>query len=207
MAADGKAYQGRRILFANGVTDRLPEIPGVADRWGRSIFHCPYCHGYELDQGRIGVLWTGPMSVHQAALLAEWGTVTYFTNGSGLPDQPVQQMLEGKGVTLDDTPITPIEGEADVCLSDGRVLGFAGLFIATEVAPSNTLAENPGCKIAEGPMGRMIAVDDAKQTTVAGVYACGDVARMPHSLSLAVGDGAMAGMHLHRSFVWPETNA
>lgn len=112
MAADGKAYQGRRILFANGVTDRLPEIPGVADRWGRSIFHCPYCHGYELDQGRIGVLWTGPMSVHQAELLAEWGTVTYFTNGSGLPDQPVQQMLEGKGVTLDDTPITPIEGEA-----------------------------------------------------------------------------------------------
>ncbi|EYD75527.1 Thioredoxin reductase [Rubellimicrobium mesophilum DSM 19309] len=70
---DGQVHQGQRILLATGVSDQLPAIPGLAERWGRSVFHCPYCHGYELNEGRVGVIATGPISVHQAELLTEVG--------------------------------------------------------------------------------------------------------------------------------------
>jgi len=200
----GQTYHSRRILFATGVTDHLPEVDGLVERWGKSVFHCPYCHGYELDQGRIGVIASGPMSTHQAELLTEWGTVTFFTNDALTLEPTTQQALEQKGVTIEDTAIRILTGEADVQLADGRTLSFSGLFVTPTVTPATTLPSKLGCTIAKGPMGQMIAVDGAKETTVRGVYACGDVAQMPHSLSLAVGDGAMAGLQLHRSLVWPD---
>lgn len=202
--ADGQVHQGRRILLATGVTDALPAIEGLAERWGRSVFHCPYCHGYELDQGRIGVIASGPMSAHQAELLAEWGSVTLLVNNVLPLDPATRAALERKRITIETTGIKAVEGDADLRLVDGRVLGFAGLFVATTVTPSTAIHAQLGCDCAEGPMGRTIAVDGAKKTTVPGVFACGDVAVMPHSLSIAVGDGAMAGLHLHRSLVWPE---
>src|SRR5688572_25458374 len=78
---NGERYEGARLVLALGVVDDLPDVPGVAERWGRSIFHCPYCHGYELDKGRIGVLATSPLSMHHALMLPDWGDVTYFTRG------------------------------------------------------------------------------------------------------------------------------
>jgi thioredoxin reductase len=203
-AVGDQTYRSRRILFATGVTDHLPEIDGLAERWGKSVFHCPYCHGYELDQGRIGVIASGPMSTHQAELLTEWGRVTFFTNGALTLEPTARQALEQRGVIVEETAIHALGGEADVQLADGRTLSFAGLFVAPTVTPSTTLPAKLGCTIAEGPMGQMIAVDGAKETTMRGVYACGDVAMMPPSVSLAVGDGAMAGLQIHRSLVWPD---
>ena len=204
---DGQVHRGRRILLATGVRDLLPEVDGLAARWGRSVFHCPYCHGYELDQGRIGVIASGPMSVHQAELLAEWGTVTFLTNDVLTLDAAMRAALERKGITIEEAGIKAVEGNADLRLVDGRVLSFAGLFVASTVMPSSAIHAQLGCDCAEGPMGWTIAVDGAKKTTVPGVFACGDAAVMPHSLSIAVGDGAMAGLHLHRSLVWPEMGA
>lgn len=200
---NGQKHQGRRILFAIGVADGLPEIPGLADRWGRSIFHCPYCHGYELDQGHIGVIGTGPSSAHQAEILTEWGTITLLTNDALTLEPTTRQALERRGVTIAGAPIAEVSGAADVRLTDGRVLSFAGLFIASHVTPASALPAQAGCRIVEGPMGEMIGVNAEKQTSVPGIYACGDVAMMPHSVSLAVGDGAMTGTQLHRSLVWP----
>jgi thioredoxin reductase len=204
--ADGQQHLGRRILFASGVKDLLPEIAGLAERWGRTVFHCPYCHGYELNQGRIGVIGTGPMSAHQAQFLTEWGTVTLLTNGVVPLEPEARQALLNKGVVIDDTLIAAIEGEADVLLADGRLLSFAGLFTAAKVTPSSTLLVQAGCATDEGPIGNMIRVDASKRTTVPGIFACGDAAQMPHSLSIAVGDGALAGLHIHRSLVWGDTD-
>ncbi|UWQ96807.1 NAD(P)/FAD-dependent oxidoreductase [Rhodobacteraceae bacterium M385] len=203
-SAEGQTYLGRRVLFATGVKDHLPAIDGLTERWGQSVFHCPYCHGYELDKGRIGVIASGPMSSHQAELLAEWGTVTFFTNGALMLEPDVRQALGFKGITVEDTPIRTLAGDADVQLSDGRTFTFSGLFVAPTVKPTTPLPATLGCDIAEGPMGQMIAVNGSKETTVRGVYGCGDAAMMPHSLSLAVGDGAMAGLHIHRTLVWPD---
>ena len=202
--AERSQHHGRRLLFATGVRDELPAIPGLADRWGRSVFHCPYCHGYELDQGRIGVIGTGPMSVHQAQLLPEWGDTTLFTNGVTPLDAAAEADLVHRGVTVERQPIAGIEAEAEVVLKDGRRLQFAGLFTAPHCTPASDLAANIGCRLLETPMGLQIATEETKETNLPGVFACGDAARAPHSVSLAVGDGAWAGAQLHRSLVWPE---
>ncbi len=200
----GDAFAGRRILLATGVIDRLPGIPGLAERWMRAVFHCPYCHGYELDRGRIGVIATGPMSIHQAQLLPEWGEVTFLTNGALTLEPAQRDDLRKRGVAIVETPLARIVGTADVELRDGRVLPFAGLFTATRTEPAGPLAEAAGCAMIETPMGCQIQTADSKETSIPGIFACGDVARTPHSVPLAVGDGAWAGAQLHRSLVWPE---
>ena len=200
---DGDVHQARRLLLATGVSDALPDVAGLVERWGTSVFHCPYCHGYELDNGSIGVIATGAMSVHQAQLLPEWGQVTFFLNDALVLDEQATQELTQRGVSIESTPIACIEGHAEVVLTDGRRLVFAGLFTAARNAPSTPVAELVECVLMETPMGTQIQTDETKETSVPGVFACGDVARMPHSISLAVGDGAWAGAQLHRSLVWP----
>jgi thioredoxin reductase len=203
--ADGQSHQGRRILLAMGVTDQLPPVPGLPERWGKAVFHCPYCHGYELGQGRIGIIGASPMSAHQAELLTDWGDVTLFVNGAIALSGDARSTLERRGVTVEETPIDRIEGHADVALADGRLLRFAGLFTATRTVPSGSLAEAIGCVLEETPMGLQVSTDAESKTSVPGIFACGDVARAPHSVSLAVGSGAMAGAQVHRSLVWPES--
>jgi thioredoxin reductase len=203
--SEGEAYGARRLLLATGVSDTLPDIEGLAERWGTSVFHCPYCHGYELDQGQIGVIAANPLSVHQAQLLPEWGSVTFLTNGVVELDEPTLQDLSKRGVTVEAARIDRIEGHADVVLLDGKRLRFAGLFTASKNAPSTPVAEELGCALAETPMGTQIQTSQTKETNIAGVFACGDAARVPHSVSLAVGDGAWAGAQIHRSLVWPDS--
>ena len=200
--ADGTTYQGRRILFATGVSDTLPQIEGLAERWGRHVFHCPYCHGYELNKGAIGVIGTGPMSVHQARLIPEWGQVTFLLNEALALDNDTRADLTARGVTIEETPITRLDGQADVVLNDGRVMSFAGLFTASTNAPASPLAAEMGCNIVETGFGTMIETDAGKLTSIPGVYACGDVARVPHSVTLAVADGAWAGAQIHASLVF-----
>lgn len=207
IAGAGRRFEGRRILLALGVADLLPEVEGLRDRWGQGVFHCPYCHGYELGQGAVGVVATGPLSLHQAELLTEWGAVTFLLNGAFDPEPAIRRNLEAMGVTIEETPIRRIEAAADTRLADGRLLRFAGLFTASRVEPASDIAERSGCLLEETPMGRMIRTNAAKQTTVPGIYAGGDVAGAPHSVSLAVADGAMTGIHLHRSLIWPEAVA
>ncbi|NYT68897.1 thioredoxin reductase [Pusillimonas noertemannii] len=207
VTADGQACQGRRVLLATGVADQLPPIPGMAERWGKTAFHCPYCHGYELDGGQVGVIATGPMSVHQAELLTEWGDVTLLTNGAISIEEQARQALLARGVVIEEAGIVRVHRKADVQLSDGRDLSFEGLFVASRCEPASALAAQSGCTLEETPMGLQVNTDETKQTTVPGIFACGDVARVPHSVSFAVADGAMAGMQLHRSLVWPDASA
>lgn len=200
--ADGARREGRRLILALGVSDGLPAVEGLAERWGRSVFHCPYCHGYELDRGRIGVIAAGPMSVHQAQLIPEWGEVTFFTNGALALDAEARADLVRRGVAIEEARIARLEGAADVVLADGRRLAFAGLFTASRTSPASPIAERLGCALEETPMGVQIRTDQAKETSVPGAFACGDAARSPHSVSLAVGDGAWTGAQVHRSLVF-----
>lgn len=202
--ADGQAHQGRRLLLATGLADQLPDIAGLAERWGQSVFHCPYCHGYELARGRIGVIATGPMSAHQAKMVSEWGEVTFLTNGVAELDAEARRALENRKVRIEPALIDRIDGSADVVLADGQRLAFAGLFTAPHCIPASPIADEIGCALEETLMGIQIVTDAAKQTSIAGIFACGDVARMPHSVTLAVADGAWAGAQIHRSLIWPE---
>jgi thioredoxin reductase len=202
--ADGRTYEAKRLVLATGVVDDLPDVPGLKERWGRSVFHCPYCHGYELNNGRIGVLATGPLAMHQAMLVPEWGTTTLFTNGEFEIGAEEADSLRARGVTIETELVAEVTGErADVILRDGRTVTLDGLFTAPRTRPASSLAQQLGCTFDDAPLGPIIQTDATKQTTVAGVFACGDVARAAGSVALAVGDGAAAGMAAHRSLVFP----
>lgn len=193
-----------RLILAMGVTDKLPEIAGLKERWGSAVFHCPYCHGYELDEGKIGVIAASPMAIHHALMLPDWGETTFFTNGIFEPDTDQHALLAARDVRVETTRITEIAGHADVVLADGRSITLAGLFTQPKLRITAPWIENLGCAMEEGPMGSTIVTDPMKQTTVRGIFACGDVARPAGSVALAVGDGAMAGAAAHQSILFPE---
>lgn len=200
--ADGERLDAKRLILAPGVRDELPNVPGLAERWGKSVFHCPYCHGYELDQGPIGVLAVSEMSMHQAMMLPDWGPTTFFLNGAFAPDDAQRAELVRRGVTVEAEPVARFSGDhADVELRDGRVVRLAGLFTASKTSPSSPLGEQLGCALEQGPAGPFIQTDAVKETTVPGVFACGDAARAMGSVAFAVADGAQAGFGAHRSLM------
>jgi thioredoxin reductase len=202
-AETGTRYQARRIILAAGVVDALPDVPGLAERWGKHVFHCPYCHGYELDQGRIGVLASSEISMHHALMLPDWGSTTLFLNGAFTPDADQLMQLMQRGVTVEREPIRQLSGASiDVELTDGRIIPLDGMFTLTRTNPASPLGAELGCAMEDGPMGPFLQTDMFKETTVSGVFACGDMARATGSVALAVGDGAMAGVGVHRSLMF-----
>ncbi|TDR43127.1 thioredoxin reductase [Tahibacter aquaticus] len=200
---DGRHLQARRLVLATGVVDELPAIAGLAERWGRSVFHCPYCHGYELDQGRIGVLASSELSLHHALMLPDWGTVTLFCGGVFEPDAAQRQQLAARGVCIEETAVQAIVDKATVQLADGRHAAMDGLFTLSRTQMASPLAAQLGCSFDDGPLGEFIRTDALKATTVAGVFACGDAARAMGSVGFAVADGAMAGVAAHQSLFTP----
>lgn len=201
---DGKRREtADRLILAMGVTDELPAIAGLKERWGSSVFHCPYCHGYELNQETIGVIAASPLAIHHALMLPDWGETTFFTNGVFEPDGDQYSMLAARGVQVETTHIREIAGHADVLLSDGRSIALAGVFTQPILRITAEWIEKLGCAVEEGPMGSTIVTDPMKQTTARGIFACGDVARPAGSVALSVGDGAMAGAAAHRSILFP----
>lgn len=196
----GEALLARRLVLATGVADELPPIEGLASRWGRTVFHCPYCHGYELNAGAIGVLASSPLSMHHALMLPDWGPTTFFLNGAFEPDAEQARALAERGVTVEAVPIARLADEMTVELQDGRRLPLAGLFTATRTRMASPLAEQLGCEFEQGPAGPHLR-RTMMQTTVPGVFACGDAAMAFANVAIAVGDGAMTGAATHRSLI------
>jgi thioredoxin reductase len=197
-----QSYQARRLILATGVTDQLPEIPGLKERWGKSIFHCPYCHGYELDQSPIGVVAASPLALHHALMLPDWGPTTLFTNQCFEPDAEQKAQLLARGVAIESGKVLQISGKADVQLSNGKVLQMAGLFTQPTTTVNSPLAEQLGCQFEQGPLGAFIQTTATKETTIPGVFACGDNARMAGSVAVAIGDGSLAGAMAHQSLLF-----
>jgi thioredoxin reductase len=193
------AVSAGRLILATGVRDILPPVPGLAERWGRSVFHCPYCHGYELDAGDIGVIAASPLAQHHAHMLPDWGRTTLFLNGAYTPNEEEGRALARRGTRVEPTAIERIEGEADVVLTDGRVLRMNGLFTQPRTVMASPVAAQLGCTTVDGPMGPFIQVGPTQETSVPNVFACGDAARAAGNVALAVGDGVMAGLGAHRS--------
>ncbi|WP_353643166.1 NAD(P)/FAD-dependent oxidoreductase [Mesorhizobium sp. WSM2239] len=203
---DGKTFEGARLLLATGVRDTLPDIPGLQEQWGKTVLHCPYCHGYEAAGGPLGVLAVGAVSMHQALLIPDWGDVTLFTNDAFEPDAEQMRALEARRVKLERARIAACEADgADelvMVLDDGRTVRVKALFTAPRTSMASPLAEQLGCTFTEGGLGPIIKVDELQQTSVPGVYAAGDAARSMTNIAFAVSDGAFAGVAAHRSLIW-----
>ncbi len=198
---EARSVAGQRLILALGVSDTLPNVRGMRERWGRSVFHCPYCHGYEIE-GPLGVVATGPASLNQALLLSDWGATTFFLNGVFAPDADQRAQLDARGVAIEEVAIVEMRGHSDLVLQGGREISLSGVFVMPAVRPNSSLFEQLGCAMEDGPQGSFISTDAFKETSVAGVFACGDAARPSHSVSLAVGDGALAGQSAHKSLVF-----
>ena len=199
--------RARRLVLATGIVDELPDIPGLRERWGKTVVHCPYCHGYELADGRLGVLAVGEHSVHQALLLPDWSDrVTLFTNGAVEPTAAQLDALAARGVRVDARPVTALVGDG-LTLAGIRVTGTGGeeivgldaLYTAPRTRMASPLAEQLGCAIDEGPFGPVVRTDARKETTIPGVYAAGDAARERHNVTWASADGVTAGTSAHQS--------
>lgn len=204
--AGGEVVIGARLVLAMGVKDILPPIPGLAERWGVSVLHCPYCHGYEFNNQALGVIASGPMMVHRALMIANWGPTTLFLNGEDGPDEAGLRTLRANGVAIEPGPIAALEGDGAgldaVRLADGRRVLAKALYIAPRTELPTPFAEQLGCALDDAMTGPLIRVDAEGMTTTPGVYACGDVARAPSIASLAVADGVNVGAAISRGLIF-----
>ncbi len=203
---DGEILSARRIILAVGVKDHLPDIRGLKKRWGKSVLHCPYCHGYELDEAPIGVLGDSVLSFHQAMLVRDWGPATLFTQGTLDLNEEQRAALADRGVTIEDTPVAALLGEGDlleaVRLEDDRRCAIAGLYVAPKTEIVGDLASSLGCQFEDGPTGRFISTDERQQTSVPGVFAAGDAAAPMSNATLAAAAGVKAGSGAHFSLIF-----
>lgn len=198
---DAPSQEGRRLIIASGVVDQLPDVPGLAARWGRTVFHCPYCHGYEFDGAAAGVLACHPISVHQAEVVADWGRTIYFTNGAPLDDEEAAALAR-RNVAVETGKVAEMTGDADIRLADGRIVALGGLYILPPTVMASPIPGQLGCVFEDGLTGPFLRVDAAMKTTVEGVYACGDAARTSGFVHYAVSDGAVAGVSAHQSLIF-----
>lgn len=205
--ASGGVVRARRVVLATGIVDELPDLPGLRERWGQSVLHCPYCHGYEVADRRLGVLAAGEANLHQALLLPDWsGDVTLFTNGTFEPDAAQRHALAARGARVEPRRVVGLLGPG-VELEGVRVSGEGGdeiipldaLFTTSRTRMASPLADQLGCAFDEGAFGPVVRTDASKETSVPGVYAAGDMARSPHTVTWAAADGVTAGIAVHRS--------
>ena len=204
--ATGAVLASARLVLAFGITDELPAITGLAERWGTSVLHCPYCHGFEFSGQRLGVLHVSPRSLHQAMLIAEWGPTTLYLNGAAEPEAAALAQLQQRGVAIEPAPVRALHGEGARLFAiehiDGRVSGVDALYLRPRTLLNSEIAQHLGCAMDEGPDGSIIRTDGDKMTSVAGVFAAGDITRTVHTVTWASAHGVTAGMALHRSLVF-----
>lgn len=200
---DGAEVAGRRLVLTPGVRDQLPPLPGLQERWGQTVLHCPYCHGYEVSDRPLGVIASHPRSDHQAMLLPDWGPTTFFTQGTFEVTDDMAARLAARGVSVEASPITELLGKPPaleaVRLADGGVVRVEALFVAPQTEPASPLASQLGCAMKSCPTGPCIEVGEGQQTSVPGVYAAGDAAAPAHNATLASASGVLAGVGAHQS--------
>lgn len=201
----GETHEARRLLLSYGIADQFPAISGFAECWGKSVVHCPYCHGYEYAGQRWGLVYSTPMSLHAPMLYGDWtDTLTLFTDGHEIPDAE-RSKLDKRGVAVVEGKVSAIEHEGGqlsaVTTADGTVTELDALFAHPRVKPSSDLHEQLGLRTVETPFGIAVEVDDKHKTSRDGIYAAGDLVSPMHSLTIAAYTGAMAGVNAQQSML------
>ena len=196
---DGSRERARRVLLATGMDYRFPEVPGVAQRWGRSVFHCPFCHGWEVRDRPLGVLDRGALAVQRALLLRFWSDdVTLLTNGAADLGSGDLDRLQRAGVVLEERVVGALRGPGStleaVAFTDGSERRCEGLLLAVTLYQRSTLATQLGARIAEpGPVvAEAVAIDTMFRTSIPGLFAAGDVGTQSPSVATAVAAGSTA---------------
>ncbi|GGL25140.1 oxidoreductase [Nocardia jinanensis] len=209
--ADGRTVRARRLLVTTGLTDELPDIPGLRERWGRDVVHCPYCHGWEVRDRAIAVLSRGPISVHQVQLFRQLSDdVVYFTHDQPDPTPEAAERLAARGVRVVPGKVTGIEITDDrisgIQLADGTVVAREVVAVGTHMVARSGFLEGLGLAAVEHPggFGRYIPSDATGRTEVPGVWAAGNVTDLSAQVGPAAAAGATAGAHINADLVEEE---
>jgi thioredoxin reductase len=199
---DDRRVRAQRLILATGMDYRYPRLPGMDDRWGNSVFHCPFCHGWEVRGRALGVLARGAVGVYGALNLRSWtDQVTLLTNGTGKVNDEQRRQLAAGGVALDERPIASLNGPGtgleSVTFASGNDLAIGGLLVKTTLYQRSSLARDLGATLTEPDemlSVEAIKVDPMMRTGVRGLYAAGDaVTSVPPSMAAAVASGLLAG--------------
>jgi thioredoxin reductase len=211
---DDSTVRSRKLVLATGVADELPETPGFGELWGRGVYHCPYCHGWEVRDRPLAVLAAGEEAVHRAAFLRTWSRdLVVLTDGSSGLDGAARGRLEALGIGLREEKIAGLESEGGslrrIVFEGGDALEREGLFYTPPQRQRSDLAGALGCEVeAVGYAGAVVKADQiTRETTVAGVYAAGDAQTPLQSAILAASSGAQAAYALNHALAAEDAEA
>ncbi|WP_248965107.1 NAD(P)/FAD-dependent oxidoreductase [Sphaerisporangium perillae] len=212
---DGPAVEAGRLLVTTGLADELPEVPGVTERWGREVLHCPYCHGWEVRDQPLGILATGPLAAHQALLWRQWSKdVTLFLHTAPEPGEQESEQLDARDITVVRGEVTGLEVTADrltgVALADGRVVSRQALVVAPRFTARAGLLTALGLAVTEQErdghvIGSYVAADPFGATELPGVWVAGNVADLMDQVIAAAAAGVRAGAGINADLVAEET--
>lgn len=207
---DGRTTSARRLLITTGLVDKLPDIPGLADRWGKDVLHCPYCHGFEVRDQRIGILATGPMAAHQAQMFRQLShDVTVFAH-TAMPDPEQLESLTARGIALVSGEVIGTEVSDDrltgVRLADGSVVAIDALVIGPQVVARAGFLRELGLVTEEHPsgMGEFVPTEDFGRTTIPGVWAAGSVTDISAQVGAAAAGAALTGARINMDLITEE---
>ncbi|MFI7128171.1 FAD-dependent oxidoreductase [Nonomuraea sp. NPDC050153] len=213
--ADGRSVEADRLLVTTGLTDELPDVPGLAERWGKDVLHCPYCHGWEVRDQKIGILGTGPLSVHQALLWRQWSAeVTLFPHTAPELGHDERRQLAARGVSVVEGKVAGLEVTdgrlSGVRLADGRVVGCqavatAGLLTAQAGLLAALGLETEEMEMSGHVIGTRVPADPAGATSVPGVWVAGNVTTLNEQVIGAAAAGVRAAAAINADLVAEET--
>ena len=200
--ADGQVLRARRVLVTTGLTDQIPDIPGLQERWGRDLLHCPYCHGYEVRDQPLGVLGGTPEALVHAHIVRQWSSdVVYFTNGATLTASEREQLV-ARAIGIVDEPVARLVVQDDrltgVELTSGAVVPRAAVFVRPTFVANDRLLTDLGCATATNGW---VSVDATGATSVPGVWAAGNATDPRAQVITAAGEGSAAAIAINNDLV------
>ncbi|SIR32442.1 NAD(P)/FAD-dependent oxidoreductase [Micromonospora avicenniae] len=203
---DGEVVRARKLLVATGARDELPELDGLAERWGRGVAVCPYCDGYEVRDQRIGILATGPGSEFQAQLLRQWSSsIIYLADAVGAPEGETRSAFDARGIRVEEGPVRRVVSRdhrvVGVEMADGRIVALDAIFTIPRLVPLDEPLRQLGAERTEHPWGSFATVDGNGQTSVDGVWAAGNVVNAMANVAISIGAGALAAGAINHALV------
>jgi len=203
---DGYEVRASQLLIATGVVDELPDVPGLAQRWGRDVVHCPYCHGWEIRDERIGLLATGPMSALQALLFRQWSAqMWFFPNGIDFPADQLAKLV-AMGITVVPGSVSGLDVAADrltaVCLDDGRRVGLEALAVPALTRARLDGLQGLALETVTNAAGVAVVADGTGHTSIPGVWAAGNVVNPGMQVSESAANGARVAMTINTELVF-----
>ena len=201
----GDILRARRLLIATGLVDELPEVPGVRQQWGTGVLHCPYCHGWEVQDRWIGVLATGPMSVHQALMFRQWSPRIRFFAGDQETAREDRACLTALDIAIVEGRIEHLEVDGGrvtgVRLAGGQLIEVDVAVVSPRMVARAEVFAGIGVEPREHPAGSFIEADSTGRTSVPGVWVAGNASDLSAQVSVAAAEGTRAAQHINADLV------